>query len=200
MALTSLPAGLFQTTSPRRHCSLLRPQAHTHIQRGLRTLRQSRRETLLSLPVKEPGLGSPGPDPKGPSGMLPLQSSAGDSFLWDSYCRLPFGGRQASEPECGERGWFLCRNNVWEDMSDAGYVQRLERPGQKVVRGPLANLLAPLGKARSGRAHTASHVILKASSLTLALIGLSILGTLQPEWSGSTASGRHQEGRRDSAR
>lgn len=92
MALTSLPAGLFQTTSPRRHCSSLRPQAHTHTQRGLRTLRQSRRETLLSLPVKEPGLGSPGPDPKGPSGMLPLRITAGDGFLWDSYCRLPFGG------------------------------------------------------------------------------------------------------------
>lgn len=83
-------------------------------------------------------------------------------------------------------------------MSHAGYVQRLRRPGQKVVQGPLAKLLAPLGKTPTGRAHTASHVVLKASSPTLILVGFSILGTLQPEWSGSTASGSHQEGRRDS--
>lgn len=71
-------------------------------------------------------------------------------------------------------------------------------PARRLSRGHLQSYLLLLGKTPSGRAHTASHVVLKASSPTLVLVGFSILGTLQPEWSGSTASGSHQEGRRDS--
>lgn len=125
VALTSLPAGSFQTTSPHRLRSSLSPQAHTHIQGGLYTLRQSRKEPepLPSLPGKSRAR-SPGALRNAPSekcrGQLPVGLMLPPPFL---------GGRQASALECGERGWFLCRNSMGEGTSDVGYVQRLRGSG-----------------------------------------------------------------------
>lgn len=194
MALTSLPAGSFQTTSPHKLCSSLGPKAHTHVQRGMCTLRQSRKKSLQSLPVRELGLGSPGPDPKGPQGMLPLRSCASCGIR--AAASLSGADRPLSWNVENEVGFYV--ETVWGRVQVmlAGYVQRIRGRGQEVVLGSFAGLHTP----SKGFTHTVSHVLLKTSASILALILVpSILGTLQPAWSGSTISERHLKDRRDSA-
>lgn len=180
-------------TGPNRPHSSLRPQAHTHIQWASCTLRQSRRETLLSLPGKSRARS------QGALRNAPSEESTGDSFLWDTYCRLPFGAGRPLSWNVENQGWFLCRNSVWEGTGNAGYVQRLRTPSQKVVLGPLAALISSLGKLPPEGSHSAFCVLLKARAPTHVLVAHSILGALHPKWSGPTTSEWHQEDRKDNA-
>lgn len=82
VALTSLPAGLFQT-SPHRFCSSVRPQAHAHIQWGMCTLRQSRKE-----PSAEPAGGGAGPGKSRARSQGALRNAPSKEKCWR---QLPVG-------------------------------------------------------------------------------------------------------------
>lgn len=196
VALTSLPAGLFQKTSPHRLRSSLRPQVHAHIQWGMCALRQSR---------KKPACGGAGPGKSRARSQGALRNAPSDE-----KCRgqlpvgfmLPFGGRQPSELECGEGGWFLCRNSVGEGASDAVCCVRAKAQGTRLRGCPgdhLQGYRLLWEKPPPKGPHPASRVLRKASSSILVLIAYNMLGTLQPEWSGSIKSERPQEDRKDSS-
>lgn len=130
--------------------------------------------------------------------MLPLRSCASCGIR--AAASLSGADRPLSWNVENEVGFYV--ETVWGRVQAmlAGYVQRIRGRGQEVVLGSFAGLHTPVGKAPSeGFTHTVSHVLLKTSSSILVLIAYNILGTLQPAWSGSTISERHQEDRRDSA-
>lgn len=86
-ALTSLPAGLFQTTSP--HSAAADPRAHAHTRPCLCTRGQSRTtEGLRALSAEAACLGDPGQRPWGPLECTGRWAMTGTSFLWDA-CGQP---------------------------------------------------------------------------------------------------------------
>lgn len=131
--------------------------------------------------------------------MLPLRS-VGDSFLWDSCYCLPFlgAGRPLHWNVENEGGFYV--EIVWGRVQVT--LDTCKGSGDLAKRlswGHLQGYTRLWAKLPPEGSHPASHVLLKASSPILVLIAYRILGTPQPEGSGSTTSEQHREDRKDTA-